>query len=119
MDFLTLKRLLTLVGAPLIWFVHFVVCYVVVALVCALQLTEVRVIGFNAAQWGVAATTLIGGALICGIAVTSQRHWRDPPGADPEISHFFAVNTLSLCAISLLSMLWVAFPISILPTCAF
>lgn len=118
MDSLTLKRLLTLVGAPLIWIVHFVVCYAIVALVCALHLTEIRVIGLNAAELGVAASTLVAGALIVSIAVANQRQWRDPPGPDPDISRFFAVSTLLLCAISLLSMLWVAFPTSVLPTCA-
>lgn len=118
MDFLTLKRLLTLAGAPLIFIVHFVVCYVIVSLVCALQLSQARVIGLNAAELGVAAATLIAGALIVSIAVTSRRRWRSPAGPDPEISHFFAGSTLLLCAISLLSILWVAFPTSILPTCA-
>lgn len=118
MDSLTLKRLLTLVGAPVIFIVHFVVCYVIVSLVCALQLTDARVMGFNAAELGVAAATLIAGALIVSIAVANRRHWRNPAGPDPEVSRFFAVNTLLLCAISLLSLLWVAFPISILPPCA-
>lgn len=114
----TFKRLLTLVSAPLIWIVHFVVCYVIVSLVCAMQLTEARAIGLNAAELGVAAATVIAGALIVGIAVANGRRWRDPPGPDPDISRFFAAATLLLCAISLLAMLWVAFPTSILPTCA-
>lgn len=118
MDSSTLKRLLTLVGAPLIWFVHFVVCYVIVSLVCAAQLTEARAIGLNAAELGVAAATLLAGALIVAIAVAKLRRWRDPAGADPEIGRFFAISTLLLCAISLLALLWVAFPISLLPTCA-
>ncbi|MFC0253652.1 hypothetical protein [Massilia consociata] len=118
MDSSTLKRLLTLVSAPLVWIVHFVVCYVIVALVCASQLDETRFIGLNAVELGVAASTLLAGALIIGIAVVSQRRWRHPPGPDPDISRFFAISTLLLCAISLLSMLWVAFPTSMLPTCA-
>lgn len=113
----TLKRLLTLVGAPLIWIVHFVACYVIVSLVCASPPDEYRFIGLNAAELGVAASTLLAGALIIAIAVASQRRWRHPPGPDPDISRFFAIATLLLCAISLLSMLWVAFPTSILPTC--
>lgn len=118
MDSPTLKRLLTLVGAPLIWIVHFVVCYVIVSLACAAQLDAFRFIGMNAVELGVAAATLLAGALIIGIAVTSHRRWRHPPGPDPDISRFFAISTLLLCAISLLSMLWVAFPTSMLPTCA-
>lgn len=118
METSTLKRLLTLVGAPLVWIVHFVVCYVIVSLVCASQLAAARIIGLNAAELGVAVSTLVAGVLIVGIAVASLRRWREPPGPDPDINRFFAVATLLLCAISLLSMLWVAFPTSILPTCA-
>lgn len=118
MDSLTLKRLLTLIGAPVIWIVHFVVCYVVVALVCALQVSEARIIGLNPAEFGVAAATLIAGALIVGLALTNLRRWRNPPGPEPEMSRFFAVNTLLLCAISLLALIWVALPTAMLPTCA-
>lgn len=114
----TLKRLLTLVGAPLIWIVHFVVCYAIVSLVCASHLSGERVLGLNAAQFGVAISTLIAGALMMMIAVASLRRWRNPPGPDAEISTFFALNTLLLCAISVLAMLWVAFPTLMLPTCA-
>lgn len=118
LDSLTLKRLLTLVGAPIIWIVHFVTCYVIVALVCALQLASAQVMGLNPAEFGVAAATLIAAALILGIMATNLRRWRKPPGPDPEISGFFAANTLLLCAISLLALIWVAFPTMMLPTCA-
>lgn len=118
MDWPTLKRLLTLVGAPLIWMLHFVVCYAIVSLVCASQLARTRVIGLNAAELGVALATLVAGTLIVGLAVAKWRRWRNPPGPDPDVSRFFAIATLLLCGISLLSMLWVAFPTSVLPTCA-
>lgn len=117
MGSLTLRRLLTLIGAPLIWIVHFVVCYAIVALTCASQLGEERVMGLNAAQFGVAVSTLIAGALIFGIAATRLRRWRNPAGPDTEIGRFFAINTLLLCAISVVAMLWVAFPTIILPPC--
>ena len=118
MGSLTLRRLLTLVGAPIIWIVHFIVCYAIVGLVCASQPGAARIMGMNAAQFGVAVATLIAGVLMVSIAVTSLRRWRNPPGPDAEISSFFAVNTLLLCAISVLALLWVAFPTLVLPTCA-
>lgn len=118
MAFPTLKRLLTLVSAPLVWIAHFLACYVIVSLACASQAREVRVLGLEIVALGVAAVTLVAGALIIGVAVASWRRWRRPPGPDPDIDRFLAVSTLLLCAISLLAMLWVAFPTSILPTCA-
>lgn len=111
----TLWRLLTLVAAPLIWFVHFVVCYAIVALVCASPLRQERILGLHGAQFGIAVATLMAGALILLVAVIQWRRWR--PGPDAQISRFLAVNTLLLCAISLVAMLWVAFPTLILPPC--
>ncbi|UVW29270.1 hypothetical protein [Massilia sp. H6] len=118
MDTSTFRRLLTLAGAPLVWMVHFLACYVIVSLACASSLHEVRVMGLSAVQLGIAASTLVAGALIVMIAAPRLRDWRHPTGPDPELSRFFAISTLLLCAISLLSMLWVAFPTSMLPTCA-
>lgn len=114
----TLQRLITLVSAPIIWMLHFVTCYVIIALVCALQLTDSRVMGLDPGKFGVATATVIAAVLMAWIAVTNIRKWRDPPGPDPEMNRFFAVNTLLLCAISLLALAWVAFPAAVLPTCA-
>ena len=115
---LTLQRLITLIGAPLIWMAHFLVCYVIVALVCALQLTDANLLGLDPAELGVAIVTALALLLMGGIAAVNLRKWRYPSGPDPEISRFFAANTLLLCMLSALSLLWVAFPTALLPTCA-
>lgn len=115
---LTLQRLITLVGAPIIWMVHFLVCYVIVALVCALQLTEARILGLDPAELGVSIATVLALLLMGGIAVVNLRKWRHPSGPDPEMSRFLAANTLLLCSLSALALIWVAFPTVILPTCA-
>jgi hypothetical protein len=114
---LTLQRLITLVGAPVIWMAHFVICYIVVSLVCALQLTETRIVGMNPAQFGVAVATLLALLLMGGMAVVQFRKWRDPSGPDPELTRFFAANTLLLCGLSALALVWVAFPSVLLPAC--
>lgn len=115
---LTLQRLITLVGAPIIWMAHFIVCYVAVSLVCALQLTDSRVLGINPAQFAVAVATLLALLLMGGMAAVQFRKWRHPSGPDPEMTRFFAANTLLLCALSALALVWVAFPSVVLPACA-
>lgn len=115
---LTLQRLITLVGAPIIWFAHFLGCYVIVALVCALQLTDARLLGLDPAELGVVIVTALALLLMGGIAAVNWRKWRQPSGPDPEMSRFFAANTLLLCLLSALALAWVAFPTALLPTCA-
>lgn len=115
---LTLQRLITLVGAPIIWMAHFLACYVVVALVCALQLTDSRILGMDPAQLGITIATGMALLLMGGIALVQFRKWRYPSGPDPELTRFFAANTLLLCGLSALALAWVAFPSMVLPTCA-
>ncbi len=115
---LTLQRMITLVGAPIIWFAHFLACYVIVALVCALQLADTRLLGLDPAELGVVIATALALLLMGGIAVVNWRRWRQPPGPDTEINRFLAANTLLLCLLSALALLWVAFPTALLPTCA-
>jgi hypothetical protein len=115
---LTLQRLITLIGAPTIWMAHFVICYVLVSLVCTLQLTDSRILGMDLAQLGVAITTLLALLLMGGIAAVQFPRWRHPDGPDPELTRFFAANTLLLCGLSALALVWVAFPAGVLPACA-
>jgi len=115
---LTLQRLITLLGAPLIWMAHFLACYVIVALVCALQLTDVYLLGLDPAQLGITIVTVLALLLMGGIAIVNWRKWTHPSGPDPEMSCFFAANTLLLCMLSALALIWVAFPAVLLPTCS-
>lgn len=115
---LTLQRLITLIGAPAIWMAHFLICYVLVSLVCALQLTDTRVLGMNLAQFGIAVATLLALLIMGGMAAVQYRKWRYPTGSDPDLTRFFAANTLLLCGLSALALVWVAFPSAVLPACA-
>lgn len=107
----TLNRLTSLVTGPLTWAVHFLLCYLLTALACAL--------GFGGVRVGIGVFTLIALGLIGYTALTNFRKWRqtrNAPGAD--IDAFFALNTLMLCALSAVALLWVAAPAAMLPPCA-
>lgn len=117
----TRDRLLSLVGAPVIWTAHFVVCYVVVSLACAYRETAPQLFGLNPVDIGVGAATMLGLLLIGYIALLNMRKWqreRSPKSGVTSMSAFFALTSLLLCALSAVALTWVAFPALILPPCA-
>lgn len=112
-NLLTLDRLTSLVAAPLIWAAHFLFCYVLVSLACAY--------GFGGTGIGIALATLVALALIGCIALANYRKWRrirqaKTPGTD--IGSFFSLNSMLLCAVSAVALIWVAYPAAVLPACA-
>lgn len=115
-----LDHLVSMVVAPLIWSAHFVVCYVLVALVCALGWTEVRLLGMPLGVAGVALASLIALALLGYTAMLNIEKYRRAPtdaSAANDASAFIALNSVLLCALSTVALLWVAFPAFMLPTC--
>lgn len=109
---LTADRLLSLFAAPLIWIGHFVLCYGLVSLACAY--------GFAGARLGVWLLTLLALTLLGATAWFNLRKWRAArrrDDADQDMHAFFAWNSLLLCALSALALIWVAFPAAFLPPC--
>ncbi len=115
----TRDRLLSLIAAPVIWGVHFVVCYVAVSLACDRHAP--------AATWIIALATLGALALIGYIVLINYRKWRlarrlaaDHAGTMPDaaLQAFFALNSLMLCGLSAIALMWVAYPAAVLPICA-
>lgn len=109
----TRNHLLSLISAPLIWAAHFLLCYVLVSLACALGLPGVRT--------GIAIVTAVALALIGFAAWTNLRKWvqaRHTPTPDAPLAAFFALNALLLCGMSALALVWVAAPSAMLPLCA-
>lgn len=109
----TLDRLTSLVAAPLIWAAHFLFCYVLVSLACAY--------GFGGTGIGIALATVIALALIGYTALANYRKWRraqqaKTPGTD--IGIFFSLNSMLLCTVSAIALVWVAYPAAMLPVCA-
>ncbi|GAB3540619.1 hypothetical protein GCM10027343_09950 [Noviherbaspirillum agri] len=114
--FITRNRLTTLVIGPTIWAAHFLGCYMIVSLACASGHTDVI-------HPGIGIITLAALALLGYAVLQNFRKWRQAqqaqqahaPGAD--IAVFFSFNTVLLCALSAVALIWVAFPATLLPVC--
>ena len=115
----TLNRLSSLVIAPVIWAVHFLLCYLLTAIACAL--------GFGGVRVGIGVFTLIALALLGYVALLNFRKWtqaRDASRSTREATHdagvsaFFALNSLMLCGLSAIALIWVAAPAAMLSVCA-
>lgn len=112
-NLLTRDRLTSLIAAPVIWAAHFLFCYILVSLDCAY--------GFPGVYLAIGAATLLALALIGWIAWANYRKWlaargTGQPGSD--VGRFFSLNSMLLCVVSAVSLVWVAFPAVLLPTCA-
>ncbi|HEY4542376.1 MAG TPA: hypothetical protein VIG66_08390 [Noviherbaspirillum sp.] len=114
-------HLVTMAVAPIIWSVHFVLCYVLVSLGCALGWTESGILGMNAVEAGIALASLAALAMLGYTAALNMEKYRDAPrdasGAN-DPSAFVALNSVLLCGLSTVSLIWVAFPVAVLPMCA-
>ncbi|HEY0845723.1 MAG TPA: hypothetical protein VGE12_10160 [Noviherbaspirillum sp.] len=109
---MTRDRLISLISAPLIWAGHFLLCYVWVSLACAF--------GWKAIGTPIAIFTLLALTLLAYTGWVNYRKWTqtrhsNPPDAD--LRAFFALNSMMLCGVSAIALIWVAFPAALLPPC--
>ena len=109
--------------APLtIWALHFLVCYVAAAVLCAkypqtADLSSLRYLIFSA--------TFLAAAAVAYIAISTLRIWRFSMDGDLDYDHdtpeerhrFLAHVTLMLCALSVIGILYVAVPAAIIGSC--
>jgi hypothetical protein len=115
------NSLLGMVGAPVVWIVHFALCYIAVSLICDGGYTGDWLGGISLAGAIVGVLTVAAFALLVYIAVVNYRIWADPPL--PEMTsdgmvRFIALCSVMLCGLSIVALLWVAFPAYVLPACA-
>lgn len=108
---LTRNRLLSLVSGPIIWTIHFLACYLIVSFACTFKL--------GGANTGIAAVTAMTLGLLAYTMLANYRKWRMAHRSSAgDISAFFALNTMLLCGLFAVALVWVAFPSTVLPTCA-
>jgi len=112
-----------LIAAPIVWAVHFLVCYVGVAVYCE---KWGRAASLLPGRWLVAVATLIALVLIGMIfrslwkvrGVSLERANLDFTVNSPEERHRFLSHvSLMLCVLSIVATLYVALPAFLLETC--
>jgi len=126
----TRANLITLITAPTIWALHFLVCYVAAAVHCAKTMENARV--FTGLAWPdvtlarlvIAAATVVAIAAIAWSSRQAWRHWSDgdaePPFDDATFDdrqQFLGFATILLCGLSFIGVLFVAAPAFFIGDC--
>jgi hypothetical protein len=114
-------NLWTLITPPAVWAVHFLVCYVAAAVLCAK--------GGMATDFTIVRATVLGATvpalvfiLLAGIA--SYRRWgldnELPPYDEPTSEHqesFLGIATFLVCGLSFIGVIFVAMPAIFISDC--
>ncbi|NGN45066.1 hypothetical protein G6N74_28840 [Mesorhizobium sp. CGMCC 1.15528] len=118
-----MESLWTLFTAPVVWALHFLICYVSVAVYCA-KSSQIS-FGFDVVRLGVVLVTIMALALIAMSGLLAWRQWgfgtHDPPHDDPtrhdrELFQGFA--TLLLSGLSFVAVIYVAMPLLFIAECS-
>lgn len=108
---LTRNRLSSLVSGPIIWAIHFLACYLIVSFACTFRL--------GGANTGIAVVTVMALGLLAYTMLANYRKWQLAHRSNTgDLDAFFALNSMMLCGLSAVALIWVAFPSTVLPTCA-
>jgi hypothetical protein len=116
------ESLWTLFTAPVLWAIHFLLCYMMAAVFCA-KAAHLD-IGFDAVRLAILVLTLVVLALIAVSALLAWRQWgfgvADPPHDDPDRRSrtlFQGFATLLLCGLSFVAVIYVALPALFITEC--
>lgn len=117
-----IETLWTLFTAPVIWALHFLLCYVTAAVFCAKQVEPE--VGIETIRIAIAAGTLVALALIVLSGFLAWRQWGfgldDPPHDDPtpaDRRHFQGFATLLLSGLSFVAVIFDALPVLFIAEC--
>lgn len=123
---LTRDNLLSLIGGPLVWVVHFLGIYILTAVACAHDFFQAELLGIRVVPLVGGALTLLAVIVILDGGSVAWRRWRDRPGGElpphdgPDVAsrrRFMAYAGLLLTGISFLAVIWETIPILIFDTC--
>ncbi len=114
--------LLTLIAAPTVWALHFLVCYVGAAIWCAKP--ALFGFGFSTLRLGIGGVTVAALAAIVWSAHQAWRNWGfgayDPPHAaatETDRRRFLGFATLLVAGLSAVATLYVAMVAVFVPGC--
>jgi hypothetical protein len=106
-------------GGPLVWAAHFAILYGLNTLACAQGFAAGTVLGIGVVPFGVAAATLLAGAMdlaILAIARVAPAPARSAPGAE-ETEGFLRHAAAAGALLSLLAVGWNALPAFLVNPC--
>ena len=116
------ESLWTLFTAPVVWALHFLVCYVGAAIYCAKP--GLLGLDFSSVRHGIVIVTAIALAFIALSTLLAWRQWGfgtyDPPHHDPTAHsrrRFQGFATLLLSGLSFVAVIYVALPALFLTEC--
>lgn len=116
------ESLWTLFTAPIVWALHFLVCYVGAAIYCAKP--GLLGLDFSSVRLGIVIVTAIALAFIALSTLLAWRQWGfgtyDPPHDDPTAHsrrRFQGFATLLLSGLSFVAVIYVALPALFLTEC--
>lgn len=116
------ESLWTLFTAPVVWAIHFVVCYAAVAVYCAKAAT--LDFGFGTVRLALAGFTAVALAMIVLSAYLAWRQWGfgvdDPPHDEPTRrgrTLFQGYATLLLSGLSFVAVVYAAIPLIFIAEC--
>jgi Kef-type K+ transport system membrane component KefB len=108
-----IETLWTLFTAPVVWALHFLVCYVGAAIYCAKE--DAAALGFDVLRLGIGVVTAAALAMIVLSAVLAWRQWGfgtyEPPHDDPtphDRRRFQGFATLLLSGLSFIAVIYTA-----------
>lgn len=123
-------NLVTLVAAPTVWALHFLVAYVAAAVECAKTMPDARVFtgmgwpDISAARLTILIATIVALALIGWSSRNAWAHWREgdaePPYDDATVddrTQFLGFATILLCGLSAIGVIFVALPALFIGDC--
>jgi hypothetical protein len=117
-----IETLWTLFTAPAVWAIHFLVCYVAMAVFCAKQLAVE--LSIQTVRLGLGVFTLLALAMIVLSAYLAWRQWGfgagDPPHDGPtrqDRRRFQGFATLLLSGLSFVAVVYVGIPLIFIAGC--
>lgn len=126
----TRANLITLITAPTIWALHFLVCYIAASVHCAKAMADARI--FTGPAWPdvtlariiIAAATIVAMAAIAWSSRQAWRHWGDGDAEPPydyatfdDRQQFLGFATILLCGLSFIGVIFVALPAVFIGDC--
>lgn len=116
------ETLWTLFTAPIVWALHFLICYVAVAIFCAKRLPEG--FSFDTVRVGLVVVTVMALAMILFSGWLAWRQWGfgadDPPHDEPTRDArtlFQGFATLLLSGLSFVAVIYAAIPLIFIAEC--